>query len=444
MSVGAAITILALAFEPFFQQSVSYHSRNSIVNSGTIYVTTSVASQEADFSGVSFRTWADSVRDSGPRYIASQIAKALSVRDTPVKAVTSVCPTSQCSWAAYSTLGVCHQCQDVSSLLVPVCQIEKLASSGGMSGSFQYPCGYRLNNTLVTGVYGFWDKKALGLSTLLLGGYLRRDIGLTSFWNSTSFPNAQNAILGFYIGFQPGGEPHVSNNSTPVLMECVYQWCVRTYEASYKDGHLEEKLLATYLPPDVDPAGSVFAPDGLRMTAAGQTFSVGPNVTGPLSLSLSANLPQQLDNSTLDDSAQYPGRWNFVQKAPYDVNTVLGTIADVVSKEIRAPTNKGTERVRGDAWGPEPFVKVQWQWASLPAFLLLSTLALVCATIFESRKEKVPAWKSSALAALLHGLSEESRAQFVHNASQSEVEKMARSMRAKMLLKNSTEHLTAV
>jgi hypothetical protein len=407
-----------------------------------MYVATSVVSQEAYFSGVSFSTYADTATDSGPRYIVSQIAKALSDRDTAVKAATSVCPTSQCSWAAYSTLGVCHQCQDVSSLLVPVCQIETLQSPGEKSGGFQYPCGFRLNNTLVTGVYGYWDKKALGLSTMLLGGYLRKDIGLKSFWNSTRFANAQNALLGFYIGFQPGGEPHASNNATPVLMECVYQWCVRTLEASYKDGRLEEKLLATYLPPDA--AGSVFLPDGFRMTAAGQTFSVGPNVTGFLRSSLRANLPQQLSNITLDESAQYPGRWNFVQKAPYDVNTVLGTIADVMSNEIRAPTNKGIEQVRGDAWGPEPFVKVQWQWASLPALLLLSTLALICATIFESRKEKVPAWKSSALAALLHGLSEESRGQFVHNASQSEIEKTSQRMRAKMLLHNSTERLMAV
>jgi hypothetical protein len=155
-------------------------------------------------------------------------------------------------------------------------------------------------------------------------------------------------------------------------------------------------------------------------------------------------LPRWLDNTTLDDSGQYPGRWNFVQTAPYDIDKVVGTIAEVASNDMRVPKNNTTEKVRGDAWGPEPFVKVQWLWIMLPGFLLLSTLALICATIFESRKEKVPAWKSSALAALLHGLSEESRGQFAHNASQSEVEKMAQSMRAKMLLHNSTERLTAV
>jgi len=307
-----------------------------------------------------------------------------------------------------------------------------------------YPCGYRLNNTLVIGVHGYWDRKALGLSILLLGGYIPKNIGKRNFWNSTVFGNAQNALLGFYMAFQPGVKPQISNVSSPVLMECVYQWCVRTFEASYTNGRLEEKLLATYLPPDKDITSSVYSPDAFLMTAAGKTFSVGPNVTYNLRSSLAANLAMTLDNDTLDDSAQYPGRWNFVQKAPYDINTVLGTMADVVSNEIRAPTNNGTELVRGHACGPEPFVKVQWLWVLLPATLLLSTLVLICATIYKSRKERIPPWKSSALAALLHGLSEESRGHFGHNASQSEVEKMSQRLHAKILLQNSTERLIAI
>jgi len=312
-----------------------------------------------------------------------------------------------------------------------------LNNPGGGATGFMYPCGFRLNTTFVTGVSGYWDKTAMGLSTILVGSEVTR----TTVVNSTVFQNASNVILDFYLGFVPGGTPQILRNATPVLLECVYQWCVRTYNASHIDGRLEEKVLSTYLPLNAESAPS--APNnGIVMTAASKTFSVGPNVTKSIKYSISASLPWYLNNKTLDESGQYPGRWNFVQKAPFDVNTVLAPIADTVSTYVRS-VNTGTEQVDGDAWGPEPYVETQWLWVLLPCALLLATLALICGTIIKSRKDSVPSWKSSALATLLHGLTEEVREQFGANTSQSEVEAIAQKIRVKVSLKSATGTLVA-
>jgi len=172
------------------------------------------------------------------------------------------------------------------------------------------------------------------------------------------------------------------------------------------------------------------------MLADGKTFSVAANTTRYLSNSLRANLPVYLSNGSLDTGGQYPGRWNFVQNAPYDVNVTLGLMAEAMTNNMRtSATNNGTEPAFGDAWGSENFVETQWPWLVLPGALLFCSLVLITSTIIKSRQEAVPTWKSSALATLMqmHWLTEESRVCVAGSASQSEVEAVSQKLKVKLL-----------
>jgi hypothetical protein len=110
--------------------------------------------------------WGVNIGDT-VRSAALEVMNALSTRDEAVRTISAICPTGRCTWANYSSLGVCHKCQDVSSLLVPVCSKQPLAfqNSGDSAAN---PCGYRLNGTFSTGIFGTfgYDKSVLGLSTL--------------------------------------------------------------------------------------------------------------------------------------------------------------------------------------------------------------------------------------------------------------------------------------
>lgn len=64
--------------------------------------------------------------------------------------------------------------------------------------------------------------------------------------------------------------------------------------------------------------------------------------------------------------------------------------------------------VLGDALSVQTFVEARWIWAILPITLLLLTIIFVVSTITASVSRGVPAWKSSSLAILLHGLDEQS------------------------------------
>jgi hypothetical protein len=328
----------------------------------------------------------------------------------------------------------------LSRLLVPVCQKAALVQPNGNSNALN-PCGHRLNMSLATGIWGIQREFHAGLTTMVVGDSVQNSSGFFS-WNSTAFRKAPHTLLDFYLAFVPDGYQGILRNETPVLLECLFQWCVRTYESSHQDGRLHEKVLATYTPPDSTEALDVPDPrlrllrtapnDPFAMSVAGESFSVGANVTRRIRNALHASVPVYLANNSLDATNQYPGRWNFVQNSPYDVNGVLGAMAEAVTNHIRSSTSQGTVQFQGDAWSKEPFVEMQWLWLLLPGTLLFGTLALLCGTIFRSKQHDVPAWKSSALATLLYGLDEESRQKIHVDASQSEVEALSRRVRIVM------------
>jgi hypothetical protein len=301
-----------------------------------------------------------------------------------------------------------------------------------------------MNGTFVTGIYGGQignDKDVLGLSTLLVGDRISTTSGLV-FYNSTVFQRASNALINFYIAYVPDGDAGIFHNATPVMSECIFHWCVKTFRGSFQEGRLEEEVLSTYSAPDITSTPTEYMTatlgtdpnDAFVMLADGKTFSIAANTTRYLSNSLRANLPTYLLNGSIDTGGQYPGRWNFVQNAPYDVNAALGAMAEAMTNNMRTnATNNGTESAFGDAWGAENFVETQWPWLLLPGALLFCSLVLVISTIIKSRKEAVPTWKSSALATLMHGLTEESRACIVASAPQSEVEAVSQKLRVKLL-----------
>lgn len=77
---------------------------------------------------------------------------------------------------------------------------------------------------------------------------------------------------------------------------------------------------------------------------------------------------------------------------------------------LRASSNShdqivaGIKVFEGMPWSMEQLVDMRWEWISFPALLLVGGLILLSATVAQSRKNKTLAWKSSALALLLHGL----------------------------------------
>lgn len=86
-----------------------------------------------------------------------------------------------------------------------------------------------------------------------------------------------------------------------------------------------------------------------------------------------------------------------------NVSTLLSNVVSSMTNRIR--TGPNTTSIQGAAYYPEVFVVVRWQWCILPVVLVVLSLLLFALTVWVSRRsERLPLWKSSALAFLFHGL----------------------------------------
>lgn len=177
----------------------------------------------------------------------------------------------------------------------------------------------------------------------------------------------------------------------------------------------------TTIPFDGQPAGDYDPEETHFNTSDGRIFTIRNYTTQILRNRIQNDMPR-----TLVQDDRYPfvpsgGVWNFHHNPPYDINTVFANLTIAITNNLRSRTN-GAEKVEGVAWTNVVFIEIRWAWLSLPLALLMGSLILLCATIWKSRKSRLPAWKSSALAALLHGPGEEAQRLIAANASQSEIE----------------------
>ena len=369
------------------------------------------------------------------------IAAVLS-RERAVKPPPSVCPSGQCNWTSYSTLGVCHQCEDLSTFLVYSCEDRSSPTSRGHTT--ESSCGYRMNGTHFLGTWGYKQKRTAGLSTVVVGDPVV--FGVPESWNSSRFSHASNAILDFYIAFTPGNETQIRDYASPKLLECLLYWCVKTMESSYSSGVLQEKVIHTYAEQSTNPRyqRQNDLPSGPFVFNLGEKlFEVGKNTTQILAQATLEALPRSLGAADIDEEGLYPGMWSIVQSAPYDINPLFVKLTDAMTNNIRSLPS-GTEKMEGIAWSTQTFVEARWLWVTLPVTLTLGTLLLLCSTILVNRAQRVPTWKSSALATLLHGITEHTRQQFESASTMSQAEAMSQTMRVKLSIQEGSGGLLPV
>lgn len=120
-SMGAAITVLMLAFEPFTQQVIAFSARNVLLHNETANVlvtNTWYQTDIGDYEKGSWKAsrWYDNIHDARSliQYVViypltTGILGSI-IKPMPLEPASSFCPTSQCRFQDFTTLGVCSKC----------------------------------------------------------------------------------------------------------------------------------------------------------------------------------------------------------------------------------------------------------------------------------------------------------------------------------------------
>lgn len=418
-SVGAFITILALVFDPFVQQIVKYPIRMA-PDPNAIATTVKASAFNIDPSSLQFL-----------RAINAGIWSDASQFD-----LNPACPSGNCTWPDFQSLGWCSKCADTTSSVI-------MGSGCPNSHDFDGKCtlgfGQGDNVTVLDGIVS--DTK-VGYTAVRDIVWIVTDAASTTpdWLLNTTFPGIGRPlmVLGHVTtNVNASGQLDSTFNITRAE-QCVLTPCLKDYNVSTAEAISVTNITATnfgviqpYLLPrkfsrtyeycwqvapgnvtyvmmddDCDYDGTIpcqkanttqhaFCPVDAYQQAS-EDHLTGKDTT---SFRVYGTTPDQSRTSTSNQTV--PDAVQMVQAT--NLSYVLANVAASLTK---LAFDMGNETVVGENLASEVYVLVDWEWLILPAILEIAGAVFLLLTALVSHRRGVPLWKTSILALLYHGLEE--------------------------------------
>ncbi|KAI1674315.1 DUF3176 containing protein [Pyrenophora tritici-repentis] len=486
-ALGAMITLCMMALDPFFQQVVDFPDR------WALQPTSSKIPMTKNYDpglGKVFIEGVEMVTDDKDMFlVVEKFAYGNGTQPVPFGNGTRPdiplsCPTSNCTWTEYDTLGVCSQCEDISSYLTFTCLTTRVDwtanTTGGLDVEGGYPnatmCGYFLNATsddpvLMSG-YLVNSNESTENEVLLM-----RSLPLTTILNkdplygngSIHFKNLRNTISDVLIvSAANGSAAGVYAHERPIAHECVLSWCIKTIRSSYEYGTYSEEVIETFHNTTSGPFPWLSTPfqsdvgggtngtditynedivinaqsprDGRKLSGFGTSRKIATAImTGLTDIFPSFSTVANEDAApimrfkTWQDGVAWNRELDFNPwMAPNNLTRHMERFSVAMTNVIRsAPSN---EMLEGKAFSKENYVSVRWEWLTLPIGLLFMAFIFLSATIFKStlEREQVGVLKNSAILTLLYGVPDNVRGQLTRSSSTGTPRAKAKELKVKL------------
>ncbi|QDS72551.1 hypothetical protein FKW77_000488 [Venturia effusa] len=451
-TIGAAVVLLSLPLDGFFQRILSYpvmrvlDPSNATISRAIGYHT---LSQSYLMSG-SLKTPPDLELDS--------VTSPFWNTEGSLPGVSMNCPTGDCTFDPFYSLALDFQCQTLPSILEFGCHNAsaewKTTTDYYMiwfraeAMPFVESCGYYLDvpnygKQLMSG-YEVQSNGSIG-EVLSARFFPIMDLATNQqYWNGSfalrDVPRLP--VADFIVVSTPMGFDGAQKNMTPVATECAVYWVVNELAANVSNGLLSEHVLSTHHfesnatdPWDIDDPSTYVA--NFSMTLSDPHSVTGPTSTFGLDNTTAfkvwevwTEIAPSTYNLLPDGETVQKYFWpvtpprlivvdnpNFVWEPPNNITehmrkTVQAQNQILRRKSYRSPDPKSgggglvANVAVGRAYRSTQLLKVRWGWIAMPLSLLLISGFFLAATVIVSSKNQVGIYKTSALASLFGGLGE--------------------------------------
>ena len=403
--VGAFVVLCALVYEPFIQQTISTPLLSSFLpTNSSLPIATSYAAYS--FGGAT-QTVSNIELPMKAAIYDGIFYQNISATAT---AISPTCSTGNCTFEQYSSLYVCSQCVDVTSLVHNTCTGSNSSSSS---------CTYTLPN----GLNGTQGRTLLQTSTGAL--------------STTEFTDRGPTISNF---------SSILFNPDVSALDCILYFCGKTYQSSVVRGSFVESTEATVHADNDDKNGNltVTIPASLLSSGKREVFAVQHITAAALGDYLQTLLEgfAHLQNY-IEFGAPITGYSSDFLQALYnnpDINQTIANLATSMGNHIRL---KGVSYASGTTEAMATYIHVRWLWLILPFSLEALTLLTLVTTTILSAGRGIPIWKSSALATMFHGLPIHGlKSERLENNE--EMEKLAKDLHVILIKDNGTTVLKAL
>ena len=442
-SIAASITIVALAIDPFTQQIIDYYSQPL-----------AISGRQAGIPRTNNFTEAGGT-DTGLPINQPLYNGFFSSGQSGDSNPSFDCPTGNCTFEPYYTVGVCSDCNDITSQVVVSknCDVCRTPDSGYQGDT----CTQSLPNVNITITQCDYNGVLFDSSTKSSAEFissLQPPLHLSfqgTYFQAMMYSASQNGCPGQSASF------FSKNGSCLRAVECGLYPCVRGYNGAVNSGNFTESLVSTEPMPLASSSFTVDYPFCFYALRVGCVSQEGTHALKAQGYSISDgqewlqyNCSSRVDNAkTIPDQCIYEFNYapaqalavNF-QTGFFDgnvteanvgfvdqvngqvqlqvlfdsgkntlesINATMARVADFLTKYVRENGDaSNSASAPGTAFQNETFLRVRWAWFTLPAALALFTLIFFVYTLIEiAGHERHTNWKSSPLALLFHGLDAE-------------------------------------
>ncbi|KAF1979338.1 hypothetical protein BU23DRAFT_385426, partial [Bimuria novae-zelandiae CBS 107.79] len=242
-ALGAAVTLFALALDPFFQQVVEYpeHWR---VQEGHGSIPRAVAYSPFSF-GKEYQVGMEAVNPD--QSMLGVVARFFYNNGTPpmtfgrgIRAEVPLgCPNSNCTWPEYETLGIHSECTDASNRLEFRCLKELATYPNGTA------CGWWLKSDPPLLMTRYDVDRNTNYSGEIL---IMRAQPIYNIFSKQILPGYQAKLnnsrdpLTHAIIVSNENLENVRQNVTPIAHECIVSWAAKTLLLDYSAGGYSEAV----------------------------------------------------------------------------------------------------------------------------------------------------------------------------------------------------------
>lgn len=198
-----------------------------------------------------------------------------------------------------------------------------------------------------------------------------------------------------------------------IAFDCDFYFCVQKYAGEVSNGVFSEHVIADftggeaiYNPDDWDGRLGITVPEGYLPSAYNLTFSMGRQSADALFRYLGELFKGNGTGNS--DSGGQAFSSDVMEaiflKGPSNLPQTMANVAATMTNNLRI--RSGTS-VIGTAVALETYIHVRWLWLLLPLIMVSLATIFLALTVWLSRRWDVPNWRSSALAAMMHGVQED-------------------------------------
>lgn len=372
-SIGCLVTVMALVSDAFVQQSVRYPLRRA---NNTATVPISQYYDRGAYPGSIEQSMIAAIYDGA--LIANLSATSA--------AISPQCPTGNCTFPTHASLAVSSECLDVSTLIQDKCV--NVLSDDCLTEA-HLPNGLSLQNE---GIYRgiFTMSSTLPLNTKKFDPYQHNVTGLTVILYDVIATTSSNTGWTIY-------------NATEIFAyDCIFLFCAQTFDAVVSQGQFSETVVQTHHTNYTDEGyAHLTIPQGLIPNGSNLTFGASPRAWTALHNWMRQNMngtgiTEYLDSDTWDNEIIHAVSQNGASRVPQ----TMANIATAITNRMRVDSG---QKIQGTAIALESYIHVRWPWLLLPIAMVVLAIAFLLPTVWQSRRWGVPSWRSSVLAAMMHG-----------------------------------------